>query len=262
MSRVRMFLVAMSLVPTTALAHSAYDPNLHVGSRYDQCWVQFAPELTQDAFARFAREFGSVSAFKPMAPGTTLGKRRVEIGLQYLAFSVDDKSDAWNDTFAHPNHDHPLGSTQTFPEVKVRAGVTDRIDVGAFFTRNYSSNYGWLGLDVKYGLLQQNEQTPVSLAVRAAYTRTLYVQDMNMNAFTVDAAVARTFWNRVTPYAGVGGDLVMVHETSSVVNLHDETQFVPSALGGVELRWGHLGFVAEGHLSAVNSLQMQISGLF
>ena len=261
MSRMRMFLVGMLMVPTTALA-GAYDPNLHVGSRYDQCWVQFAPELTQDAYARFVREFGSVSSFKPMAPGTTLGKRRVEIGLQYIAFTVQDKSDAWNDTFAHPNYEHPLGSTQTFPELKVRAGVTDRLDVGAFFTRNYSSNYGWLGLDVKYGLLQQSEQTPVSLAVRGAYTRTLYVQDMSMNAFTVDAAVARTYWNWVTPYVGAGGDLVMAHETSSVVSLNDETQLVPSGLGGVELRWWHLGFIAEGHFSAVNSLQMQISGLF
>jgi hypothetical protein len=55
---------------------------------------------------------------------------------------------------------------------------------------------------------------------------------------------------------------VLAHETSSVVSLHDETQLVPTGIGGVQPRWWHLPFLAEGHLSDVNSFNVQISGLF
>jgi hypothetical protein len=51
-----------------ALAHGAGghppDPALHVDPSLEDCSVIFAPELTQAAFRRFARGFGSVSAFQ------------------------------------------------------------------------------------------------------------------------------------------------------------------------------------------------------
>src|SRR5215831_1702589 len=169
----------MSVAPSMARAHGsddhAFDPNLHVGTGYDECFVKFAPELTQDAFARFAREFGSVSAFKTMAAPVALGKWGVELGLEQMSFDVEDKAAAWNDTFAHPNHEHPLGSTQVFPKASLRVGVTDKTDVGVYYTRNPKSNYGWLGVDVRQALMQQSQSKPISLAVRGAYTRTLYV---------------------------------------------------------------------------------------
>lgn len=42
----------------------------------------------------------------------------------------------------------------------------------------------------------------ISLAVRAAYTKTLFVKDMAMHASTADVTVGRTFWNVLTPYFG------------------------------------------------------------
>lgn len=67
------------LLPASALAHGegghAADPNLHVDPSLEDCSVIFAPELTQAAFHRFTREFGSLGAFKQVSPPTTLGRR-------------------------------------------------------------------------------------------------------------------------------------------------------------------------------------------
>jgi len=267
MTRARMFLVAlMWLVPAAALGHGPDghppDPNLHVDPTLEDCSVIFAPELTQDAFHRFVREFGSVSAFKMMAPPTTLGKRGVALGIEYISFTVEEKSDAWNDTFAHPDAYHELGSSKAFPKLRLRAGVTDALDIGAFYTRNPNANYGWLGLEARYGLMRQSETTPVSLAVRGAYTKTLYVHDMDMHAITADLAAGRTFWNALTPYAALGGDLVLARERTDAVALQNETQFVPHVLGGFEARFWHMALGAEVHVAALTSFQVQLSGLF
>src|SRR5262245_36473510 len=208
MKTLSLILVAlMGLVPATALAHGpgghAADPNLHVGNDFDDCYVKFAPDLTQDAFRRFAREFGSVSAFKLMSGPRTLGKRGFSLGIEQMSFTVQEHADAWNDTFAHPDAYHELGSDLSFPKLRITAGVSDRVDVGAYWTKNMQSNYGWLGFDVKYAVLRQSETTPISLAVRGAYTKTLYVEDMDMHALTADVSAGRTFWNVLTPYLGV-----------------------------------------------------------
>ena len=267
MHKLNLVLVALlGLIPATALAHGpnghAADPNLHVGSGYDECFIQFAPELTQDAFRRFAREFGSVSAFKLMSGPRTLGKRGVAFGVEQMSFTVEQYSDAWNDTFAHPDAYHELGSDISFPKLRMTYGVSDRLDVGAYWTKNLKANYGWLGLDAKYGVLAQSETMPISLAVRGAYTKTLYVADMDMHALTVDVSAGRTFWNALTPYVGLGSDLVYVRERSDVVDLNSETQLVPGVMAGVELRLWHIGLGAELHRAELTTFQMQVLAVF
>jgi len=254
------------LLPATTLAHGAgghpADPNLHVDGTLEDCSVVFAPELTQAAFHRFAREFGSVSAFKQASPPTTLGQQGFSVGVEQIFFSVEDKSDAWNDTFAHPDAYHELGSDQSFPKLSLRVGVTDDLDIGAFYSRNPNANYGWLGFDVKYGILEQREQMPITLAVRGAYTKTLYVADMDMHAVGVDVSIGRTFWHVVTPYLGVGSDAVLVRETSDAVALKSEAILVPHATAGFEVRYWHVAIGAEAQLSALTSYQARVSAVF
>jgi hypothetical protein len=61
MARPSIVPLALALVlPATALAEPPPDPNLHVDPSLKDCSVSFAPNLTQDAFRRFVREFGSV----------------------------------------------------------------------------------------------------------------------------------------------------------------------------------------------------------
>src|SRR5262252_7557217 len=175
MASARTLLVALMLMaPATALAHGAGDPPLHVDPNLKDCSVVFAADLTQDAFRRFAREFGSLSAFKPNAPAATLGPGHFTLGLEQLNFTVEEHSNAWNDTFAHPNADHDLGADKSFPLARVRVGVADKLDLGAYWSRNPNANYGWLGLEAKYAFAQSAGKSPIGYAARLAYTKTLY----------------------------------------------------------------------------------------
>jgi hypothetical protein len=258
-------IVAMALVlllPATALAGHPFDPNLNVDPSVEDCSVRFAPDLTQRAFRRFAREFGSVSAFKQGAPPTTLGQRGFSVDVELISFVVEEKSAAWNDTFTHPDAYHPLGSNLSFPKLRVRAGVTDHLDVGAFYAQNPEANYGWLGFEAKYGILQQREDAPIELAVRGAYTKTLYVADMNMHALSADVSIGHTFWKVLTPYLALGGDAVLVRETSHAVDLKSEGILVPHATAGFEVRYWHVAIGAEAQVSALTSYQAQVSAVF
>jgi hypothetical protein len=246
----------LSLVPAAALAQK---PILHVDPSLKDCSVIFAPELTQSAFQRFVREFGSVSAFKQMSPPTTLGKGGIALGLDMIYFTVDEASDAWNDTFAHPDATHYLGSDKSFPSVRLRVGVTDAVDLGAYYTRNPNANYGWLGVEGRYGLLRQNAAVPISLTVRGAYTKTLYVADMDMHTLTMDVSAGHTFWNRVTAYAGWGNDLVLARETTDAVQLKHAVEPVSRAFGGVEVRLWYLTLGVEREVGALSRTQLQLA---
>jgi len=257
----RKIVIALLLTPASALAQTG-SPPLHVDPTVEDCEVRFAPELSQPAFSRFTREFGSVSAFKQGAPAKTLGRYRVSVSLEYMSFHVDEKSDAWNDTFTHPNATHELGSNLSFPKLKLRVGVTQNTDVGIFFTMNPESNYGWIGLDVKHALLRQGATMPVTLSLRGAYTKTLFVSDMDMHALSAGISLDRTFWNTLTPYLGVGGDMVLARETSSAVNLNSELVLAPHVLAGVEVAFWHVAVGIEGQYGALPSAQLQVSGMF
>jgi hypothetical protein len=259
-------LVCLLLAPGTALAHgpsaAPLDPPLHVDAGVKDCSVEFAPELTQHAFHGFVREFGSVSAFKQAAPPTTLGQLHVAADIEDSFFVVDEKSDRWNDTFAHPDAHHELGANKNVPKLRVRVGVTSDLDMGVFFTANPNANYGWIGLDAKYALLKQGASMPVTLALRAAYTKTLFVSDMDMHALTLDVSAGRTFWDVVTPYVGLGSDAVLARETSDAVELDDEALVAAHALVGAEARYWHVALGAEAHIGPLASLEVHASALF
>lgn len=253
--------VATTSLLTAAPALAQAHPPLHVNPTLEDCSVQFAPTLTQRAFARFVREFGSVSAFKQAASTATLGRGRVLFGVELLRFRVDEYADAWNDTFYHPNADHPLGARKDFPKLKLRAGVTDDVDVGAFYTRNPNANYGWLGVDAKYRV-RRDDASPLGAAVRGAYTRTLYVRDMDMHALTADLSLSRRLGRVVHPYAGVGADVVLTRETSDVVALRRENKVVPHVFGGFDaVVWGRLSVGAELAWGARPTAHVHVGGI-
>jgi hypothetical protein len=162
----------------------------------------------------------------------------------------------------HPDATHWLGSTQSFPKLRLRVGVADDTEVGAFFTMNPRSNYGWVGIEAKHALLRQDAQTPVTVAVRGAYTKTLFVHDMDMHALSGGVSVGRTFWDRLTPYLGVGADAVLARETSSAVSLKTETALAPHAFAGLEVSFWRLAMGIEAQLGAVPSAQVQMAAQF
>ena len=254
-------LTAAALSIAVPLRAQSHHPPLHVDPTVKDCSVEFASTLTQAAFHRFVREFGSVSAYKQLAPASTLAKGSVSIGVEMMSFSVDEWSDAWNDTFAHPNDHHPLNSNHRFPKLKLRAGITDNLDVGAFYTRNPEANYGWVGVDGKYSVLTESNEQPLSVAVRAAYTKTLYVSDMDMHAATADVSVGRR-WHGFRPYVGVGADAVLARETSAHVTLDTEKMVVPHVFAGFGLTvLRRLSLGAEFTQGALPSVQAQVAAV-
>ena len=259
MSGFRLVPVALALLLPAAAAAL---PVLHVDPSIEDCEVRFAPQLTQGAYRRFVREFGSVSAFKQASPPTTLGRWGVALDLEQIFFTVDEEAPAWNDTFTHPGPEHWLGADKEIPKLRLRAGVTDDLEVGAYFTKSPEANYGWLGIEAKYAVLVQGDDVPVALAVRGAYTKTLYVADMNMHALTADVSAGRTFWKAFTPYVGVGADAVLARETSPAVDLKTEALVVPHATVGFELRYWHVALGAEYQVSEIHSFQAQLSAVF
>lgn len=265
MTRTAIVLMAAFFTSTGAFAHDgnhAPDPNLHTDPAVGDCEVRFAANLTQPAFHRFAREFGAVSAFKQGAQAGTLGRGKVAVGIEYMSFGVEEHAAAWNDTFVHPDATHELGSRLNFPKLKARVGVADDTDLGVYFAMNPASNYGWLGFDLKQVLLRQSAGMPVTLSVRGAYTKTLFVGDMDMHAISAGASVGHTFWDRVTPYLGAGADLVIARETSPAVDLSAEVVLAPHALGGVEVTFWHLAVGFEAQLASVSSAQLQTTFVF
>jgi len=254
--------LATLLTPAAALAHPIDDPTLHVDPSVKDCSVRFASNLTQPAFHRFVREFGSVSAFKQGASPTPLAAGDVVLSAEWMSFSVEEHAAAWNDTFTHPTAHHPLGAEKSFPKLHLRGGLTDRLEVGAFYSANPEANYGWAGIDVRYAALDQREGDSVSLALRGAYTKTLYVSDMDMHTVTADVSVGRTFWGRVTPYVGLGVDGVLALETSPAVQLEDEAITVPHGIAGVEVRYWRLTAGAEVQVGALTNWQAQLGFVF
>lgn len=251
---------ALLLVSAAPAAAQSSFPPLHVDPTVDDCSVRFAPVLSQGAFRRFVREFGSVSAFKQVSSPSALGKGRVLLGIEMMRFTIDDRADAWNDTFTHPDGEHPLGSTLEFPKLKLRVGVTDDLDVGAFYTRNFTANYGFAGIDGTYRVVTEGERAPVSVAVRGAYTKTLYVTDMDMHALTVDVSAGRRL-GIVMPYVGIGADGVLARETSDAVRLRRETIVAPHLIAGLDVGLGRMALGAELTLGARPSIQVQIGAV-
>ena len=252
----------MAAAPTALRAqHHHHDhPHLHVDHSVEECSVRFSSRLTQASFHRFVREFGSVSAFKQAGSPTGLRKGQLSIGIEQMTFTIDDHADAWNDTFAHPDEHHALGSRQQFPKIKLAAGVTDDLEVGAFWTRNLKANYGWLGIDAKYRPFTQEDGRPVSLALRGAYTKTLYVRDMDMHALTTDVSIERKLWRGIRAYGGVGADAVYARETTDSVRLNDEAIVASHAFAGAAVTLlGRVDVGAEFTLGARPSMQLQVA---
>jgi hypothetical protein len=253
------YLVALLAFPTVARAD---DPVLHVDPTTEECEVRFAPGLTQASYHRFVREFGSASAFKQMGAPLVLGKKRLSFGVEYMAFSVDETADAWNDTFVHPDSTHWLGSEKRFPKLKLRVGLGANTDVGAYYTMNPLSNYGWIGIDAKHALLRQAEEMPVTVAVRGAYTKTLFVDDMDMHALSTDVSVGRTFKYGITPYVGLGADMVLARETSPMVELDTEYVTDGHAFAGVEVALWRMIIGAEALYATIPTAQAQVAFVF
>jgi hypothetical protein len=216
------------------------------------CSMVINPSLTQAQWHTFTRQTGAIVSFKSLAPASTLGKMGFTIALDQGRTPVNQHDPAWINTFVHPGPDCPLGDAISFPELRARLGITDRMDVGAYWTTAPRANYGGVGGEFKYVVLRESGSFP-TVAARASASILTGVPDFNLNVYSADLIASRAF-AIVTPYVGFRQNWVIGTETTSKVDLARESLRVPQGYAGVACTIGAINVAAEYNASSVNTL--------
>jgi hypothetical protein len=248
-SKIAIAFVALCFISIT------HAQELHVNHDIKSCSIELDPSLTQGQFHKFTREAGQVFTFKLMSPAEPLGAKKFQIGIDYAITSINDADPAWNNTFSHPHETHYLGDQLAFPKLFARMGVSDRVDVGFYFTKNPDANYGFMGGEIKYALFMKPEK-PLAMAVRTTYATLLGVEDLNYHLLGVDLSASKKI-GMLTPYLGIGANLGRAIETTSKINLHNETVLTPRGIIGTQLSLSFLSLTAEMDVAAVSTFSLR-----
>jgi hypothetical protein len=261
--------LALAVVASTATAqHADKNIKLHVNPRWEECSIQLHPSLTQAAWRQFTEEAGLVVYFRPLRDAKPMGAGKFELSMLQWKTGIDDATAAWNDTFVHPDSTHWLfeGSGLAFPGLTVRAGVTDRVDIGAYFTKNPNANYGFYGGQVQYALLNDTGRNWTA-STRASFVRLFGPEDVDFTVLGLDLLASRAYgvWaNRVSisPYVGVSSFLSLSREKSAVVNLADEQVGASQGMIGAVAQVSRLNLAVEFSSARVNSRSIKVGVTF
>jgi hypothetical protein len=271
--------LAIAVVQTTAAAQSGERPylqaavgeyqlggtrpHLHTSSRWDECSIQLDASLTQKAWRQFTQEAGLVAYFRPLSDAKPMGKGKFEVSVLQWDTGIDDSDAAWNDTFVHPDSTHWLfeGSGLKFPGLMVRAGVSNKTDVGIYATKNPNANYGFFGAQVQQNLVG-GANSSWDAATRLSVTSLFGPEDVNLAVIGWDLIASREFaltsWAAVSPYVGVSSYFSMSRESSPVVTLDNENVGGSQAMAGAVLQLSGARLAIEYNAAKVNSLSMKV----
>lgn len=259
---------ALALWPSAGLAQSRHrDLHLHVSDRWEDCAFQLDPGLTRTAWRQFTKEAGLVTYFRPLRDAAPMGAGNFELSLVQSVIGIDDHDAAWNDTFVHPDSTHWLyeGSGLSIPGITGRVGVTNRLDMGFYFTKNARSNYGVAGGQVQYNFVQQ-ASSGLDVSVRASLVALFGPEDVDVTVYHADMVLSRRYalFSRVAlaPYAGIAGYLSTSHEKSAVVNVEDARMVGVQATAGTVVHISALRIAVEYDAASVNSSSMKIGVAF
>ena len=253
-------LIALLAIAETTLAPRALAHPLNVTSSLEECNIQFSSALTQGAFERFTREGADIVVYKNSGTDV-LPAGRFELALSYMSTPIDQHSDAWNETFHHPDANHPLGDAISVPALYGRVGLGRRLDLGGYFTMNPNANYRFAGGGLKYALATGSNRW-ADLAASVDYGLIFGPDDVMVHALGTDLHVSHS-WNLVTLYAAGGGTWAHAEETSPVVDLTTEDTFAPHAIVGVSPRLlGFMDLDLRARFSAVNTFEVKFGHRF
>ena len=231
---------------------------LHVDDHWSQCAMVINSALTQDAWHQFVEEAALVSYFRPLNSAKPLGARNFEVALMTWGTRIDDAAPAWNDTFVHPHPTHWLfdGDALRIPGVMLRAGITDRFDVGGYVTKSFGANYGILGGQVQYAFVNDLERG-LAASARVNAVKLYGPEDLDLNVYGLDLIASKDI-SRFSPYAGVSGYLSHGRETTDKVALDNETVAGLQGMVGVAARFWHLRVGAELNLASVPGYSVKV----
>lgn len=232
----------------------------HLDPDVETCSMVIDPSLTQDQWHRFVKQVGAISSFKAMGPAPTLGKWNFSIAIEQGRTPVDQHDLAWINTFVHPDADCPLGDAVSYPLVRAALGVSDNVDVGAYWTTAVDANYGMVGGEVKYAFLKETETRPAA-STRVSVSLLTGVPDFDVAIYSLDLITSKKF-GVLSPYAGFRGNLVVGTEETAKVDLHRENIFVPQGFFGLACSIWKFNLAAEYNIATVNTLAFSIGVKF
>lgn len=259
----------LALLSTSHLSLAQHhDPELHVNPRWSECSFQLDSSLTQEAWHQFTKEAGLVAYFRPIVDAKPMGKWNFEVSALTWATAFDDADAAWNDTFVHPDSVHWLkeGSRLKFPGLTGRVGITDKLDVGFYFTKNPSANYGFLGGQIQYNLVN-NLEKKWSASARINFSSLYGLEDLKLNIYGIDMIASKEFtiysdWASISPYAGVSTYLSSSQETAEKVNLQNENIMGGQAMVGAVLKLSVARIGVEYNFAKVNTVSFKLGVAF
>lgn len=247
-----------------AFAQTTKDVKLHVNPRWKECSFQLDAALTQSAWRQFAQEAGVVTFFRPLADAAPMGRGQVELSMTQWKTGIHDTDAAWNDTFVHPDSTHWLfeGDGLKFPGLMLRAGVTDRMDAGLYFTKSPGANYGFYGGQLQHAFLQDST-SGWSASTRASFVSMYGPKDLSFTVYGLEAVASRRIplfarWASISPYVGASTYLSRAHEKSSVVDLRDENVLGVQATAGAAAQLSVARISVEYGIAKVSSFSMKV----
>jgi hypothetical protein len=253
---------ALAAFTSPGRAQRARDVTLHVGSRWKECSFQIDPALTQRAWRQFTQEAGLVVYFRPLADARPMGAGNWEVSALQWKTGIDDTDAAWNDTFVHPDSAHWLfeGSGLQFPGVMVRTGVSDRVDAGAYLTKNVNANYGFYGGQLQYAFAG-NARSAWAASTRVSFVSLYGPSDLAFTVYGADLLASRTYSAgriAISPYAGVSSYLASSHERTAAVALQDERVLGAQAMVGAVAAFSLARIGVEYSVAQVRSVSLKI----
>ena len=223
--------------------------------------------MTQQEWHQFTREAGLVAYFRPLTDAKPMGAWNFEISLLQWATAIDDEDGAWNNTFVHPDSVHWLteGPRLAFPGLTARIGLTDRLDVAVYLTKNPNANYGFWGAQAQYSITPEPKE--FATAVRASFVTMYGPDDLNLTVYGVDLLASREFEVysdriSITPYAGVSTFLSTTREKSEVVALDNEQVLGGQVMVGAVAKLWFTRLGVEYNLAKVSTLSFKVGVSF
>jgi hypothetical protein len=257
--------LAFSYISNFSLAQEV---KLHTSPRWKECSFQLDPSLTQAALHQFTKEAALVTYFRPLTDAKPMGQKNFEISILKWETAIDDTDAAWNDTFVHIDSTHYLfeGPRLAFPGVTFRAGVTDKLDVGVYFTKAIGANYGFYGGQLQYNLVNNIEKKWAASA-RASFMSMFGPEDLKFSSYGLDLIASREFaiysdWAFISPYVGVSTYLSTARETADAVNLKNEIVQGAQAVAGAVVKLSIARVGVEYSFARVSSLSFKIGVAF
>jgi hypothetical protein len=256
--------LGLTLCHSTLEAQSTKDVKLHVNPRWKECSFQLDASLTQSAWHQFAREAGLVTYFRSLTDAEPMGRGRVELSLLQWQTGIHDSDPAWNDTFVHPDSTHWLfeGDGLKFPGLMARAGLTDRMDAGIYFTKSPGANYGFYGGQLQYNVVDEAAKGWAA-STRVSAVSMFGPQDVKFSVYGLDVLASKRYtvfskWASVSPYVGASTYLSRAHEKSSVVNLKDENVLGVQGMVGAVAQLAAARVAVEYSVASVPTLSMKV----